>query len=80
MPQAVYHPPFQVGYHLKADLLCKNISNNQQATNVFEEVICGIFIMELSSETPRAPRDKVGDLPHWTARGIGNSPDNFPQG
>ena len=37
------------------------------------------LIMGLSSETPRVPPppDKVGDLPLWTARGVGNSLYNF---
>ena len=43
-------------------------------------LFCSISLtfMGLSSETPRvSSRDRVGDLPLWTARGVGNSPYNF---
>ena len=36
--------------------------------------------MEVSSESPRAPRDRVGDLPVSCARGVGHLPFIFARG
>ena len=40
-----------------------------------------VLVMEVSSESPRVPpRDRVGDLPLFCARGVGHFPFIFARG
>ena len=46
----------------------------------FQSLKNDAMIVGVSSVTSRVPRDKVGDLPLWTARGVGNSLYGLPRG